>query len=46
MNKSKFIRKYKLKELSENDGILIDLVYATSENVAKTVVNVTKISVL
>lgn len=46
MNKSKFIRKYKLKELSENDGILIELVYSTNENFAKTILYDTNICLL
>lgn len=32
MNKQEFIKKYNLKELTANDGICIDLMYATTNN--------------
>ncbi len=32
MNKENFIKKYNLRELTSNDGICIDLIYATNNN--------------
>lgn len=32
MNKSEFIKKYGLIEISEKDGVLIDMIYATPNN--------------
>jgi len=32
MDKEEFIKKYKMKELSEKDGFKIDIIYSTSDN--------------
>jgi len=32
MDKTEFIEKYKMRELSENDGLVLDIVYATANN--------------
>lgn len=35
LNKQEFIRKYKMEELSESNGLAIDIIYATSNNFTK-----------
>ena len=32
MNKADFIKKYNMKELSELDGFVIDIIYSTPNN--------------
>ena len=32
MDKNEFIKKYKMRELSENDGLVLDIIYATPNN--------------
>ena len=32
MDKNEFIKKYEMRELSENDGLVLDIIYATPNN--------------
>ena len=32
MDKNEFMKKYKMRELSENDGLVLDIIYATPNN--------------
>ena len=38
MDKLEFIKKYNMKELSESDGFLIEIVYATANNFTKQII--------
>lgn len=38
MNKADFIKKYNMKELSEADGFLIDIIYSTPNNFTKQII--------
>lgn len=46
MNKKEFIKKYKMKDLKESDGILIDIVYSTKNNFTNEVLYDTPICML
>ena len=37
MNKNEFMKKYKMRELSEKDGLVLDIIYATPNNFTKEV---------
>ncbi len=46
LNKQEFIRKYKMEELSESNGLAIDIIYATSNNFTKQVLYLEPICML
>lgn len=46
MDKNEFMKKFKMRELSENDGLVLDIIYATSNNFTKKVLYKTPICML
>lgn len=46
MNKEEFIKKYKMRELKESDGLIIDIIYATPNNFTKEVLYNNSICIL